>query len=286
MQPGQSGETNQESPKPLRWGESLGALFLGALVIFIGFVVGKLEASLFWVAALLAVVAVLAAAVCGVLFSNLLLLPRLRAAADQQVETAARQQEVLTDLRALASESLSSYEERLEALRMELGLDKSYLISDPVLASYERNLACDEVWIVTDELLVELGGKKDPLYDFLDIMKKNLARGVKYTYIVPDRIHIHSRRDAILRQFEGYTDARLRFVTLTEDLWQRLPVSFGEYLIYGPYAGGNDRVYYLLPTERSPRVRHWVRVGRDLDDYWIGRTATAIESVGGSTPVS
>ncbi|MDI1463224.1 hypothetical protein QEZ54_19775 [Catellatospora sp. KI3] len=171
---------------------------------------------------------------------------------------------------------LVEYNRRLERLRSDLGLAATHIISDPALVEIERTANVQDIWLVTDELLAELGGEKDPLFDFMDVMRANLARGVKYTYILPDRVHLQTRAESIRAHFSEFLDTRLNFALLAEDLWSKLPVSQGEYLVYGPHRGRESQVYYQIPVERRPRVRQWVRVSPDLHDFWIGQTALVL----------
>ena len=259
------------------------------LVLVLGFLVGGLDGPTFWKAVFLVATTVLTSAVIAGILSWALIARNIRSVEQRVVvnnelvhrgvsELASHTSRDLTTLMQEVREVTGDFNHRIELLRGELNIKTSSIIADPALADIERSFSLEQIWIVTEELLVELGGSKDPLLDFIDIMRSNLARGVRYTYVIPDRVHLQNRRGAIRKHFSAFLDNGLDFILLSENQWERLPVSLGEYLIYGPQDGADSQVFYLLPTERTPRIRQWIRVGRDLHDYWIGRTAAVLES--------
>jgi hypothetical protein len=277
--------------RPLAWVESLAGIVLAVLIIVVGFFLDNLKSQPFLMALGLVLTSSLAGALVTLLIVRVILNVRLdtygellrvwQSRTDATIgasldDSATKFNTLSLDLRKLALD----IDRRLELLRGDLQLQTPGPLADPYLADYERTGGWLHIYIVTDELLVQLGGKKDPLFDWIEIMRENLARGVRYTYVVPNRVHIHTRQSAIANIFGDHLrDGNLRFLILTEDQWSQLPVSLGEYLIYDGHDDSSAEVFYALPTARGRQLRQWIRVGSDYCDHWIGQTFSILNGV-------
>jgi hypothetical protein len=279
----------QDSHNPYgAWYESIVGLLLGILVLTIGFFENGLSAREFWRSlAVFAIVGCSTGGICALLLTRVVIKRLGDFQAELQVaraETAAalaanavERDAQITGFAGSSANANKHVARSIELLRRELNMARSPIVlPDPALADIERSIESGHIWIVTEELLVEFGGRKDPIFDFIDVMRENITKGVCYTYIIPDRVPVQNRADVIRSRFQEYIDSQLNFALLTEEQWSTLPVSQGEYLVYGPERGHTSQVFYLLPTERGPRVRQWVRVSPELQDYWIGQTRAVL----------
>jgi len=175
---------------------------------------------------------------------------------DLEVLSTSHRHEVET-LAASHREEISSLIERLRGIIPPPTF--KWLLSDPDIARIEGEVSGTDIWIVSPDLHFDVIEGS-----FQELTKKNFARGITYTYIVP-KTHRMRGRVATLRHVYADYLSQVKVRQVPEDSFRLLAVASID--VYDP-KGERARVFLQLPVDQRG---YWIELSRDDADSFIGR---------------
>jgi hypothetical protein len=137
----------------------------------------------------------------------------------------------------------------------------NWLLDAQQLASYERNVPAKEIWLITSDLLDDSQGGL-----FMDVVRKNLQRGIRYVYFFPRTPENNSRADSI--RATQKSDA-LKYVFLPDDFFFLVPKL--DIVIYNPRAdGGLSKSAFMGIPAPGESSHYHAAVSLDFIDKIVG----------------
>lgn len=144
----------------------------------------------------------------------------------------------------------------------------------------EEKIEEGDIWVASPDLLEDLPGKDQHGGHFCNVVSKNLGRGVKYRYFVPETNGMHTKVNR-LRAFHN-DSSNLSVTYLNKDRFFFL-IGGLDVTIYNPFAkGGAEPTMYLgIPSRTGDRGQYQVctnstftgqvvdRLNMELDDKRI-----------------
>jgi hypothetical protein len=129
-----------------------------------------------------------------------------------------------------------------------------WLVSDAELIAIEGKALGEEVWIVSPDLAHDTVRA-----DIQKAVRKNLKRGLNYTYIVPNNERITALLPALETLFSSQVN-RLRVVRVTDEVFRGLAIR--HIAIYNPCVSGDEapHAYLELPIQGSG---FWVKLSEE-----------------------
>lgn len=164
-------------------------------------------------------------------------------------------------LHSAISDRLDILEETIRNVRAAFGND--WLVSRDELMRLESNTKASEIWIVSQGLQEETNDQT-----YLRVVRKNIGRGIRYTYIVPDNDVTRTKAAQIRSAHEN--NARVVFRFIREEYFDL--VAAQDIAILGPVGKGaaSMRAYMNLPIE-SGGADNFVVLSNDYAQRLVGR---------------
>jgi len=154
--------------------------------------------------------------------------------------------------------------------------DFTWLYDDAEFARAESACAGDSIWIVSPDLANVTGSVA-----IIDAVKKNIARGIVYTYIVPKTDTIEGVLPG-LRQLFTSSSEQLKVIPLPRHQFRFLSVTHIAVFNPGMTDGASSPDVYLelpIEDEGSNKVRgYWIKVGRGAAKDLAGRFRKIVEA--------
>lgn len=135
----------------------------------------------------------------------------------------------------------------------------SWLLCDADIAQIEAEVSGTDIWIVSPDLHFDVIEG-----NFQAVTKKNFARGITYTYIVPLSHRMRARVNMLRHVYADYLP-QVKIRQVPEDAFRLLAVATID--VYDPNSGG-ARVFLQLPIEQRG---YWIEMSRDDAHSLIGR---------------
>lgn len=176
-----------------------------------------------------------------------------------------------------------SYESELikaiESIRnISLSSKYDWLYSSGDIDEIERTAKYSDIWIVSSDLSNDTGNVDGPI---ISIIKKNLRRGITYTYIIPKVERTRAVFPHLQQIFSSHPQ-QLNVVRVAPERFDLLIMT--HIAIYNPNMEGGQppQVFIELPIDiRGYGRGYWIRVSEDIAFNVIGRLRTEIESMSG-----
>ncbi len=127
------------------------------------------------------------------------------------------------------------------------------------MAKFEGKVNVREIWIVSPDLELDAVGRT-----FRSVTRKNLEKGIKYTFIVPRSELVQSRIYMLEGEYKRYS-ALVRIKQVPESDFRLLAVTHID--IYTPNTA-EARVFLQLPVKQRG---YWIELSRDDAHSLIGR---------------
>jgi len=165
--------------------------------------------------------------------------------------------------------SIDIADEIKETLDKYSGIEKrSWLITGKELVRYESRCNFSEIWLISSDLSTDCVGGQ-----FHKVVLKNLKKGIKYRYFVPNTPVLKVRMDQLFKYNNNHPNLK---VTYIDDSFFFLVPNF-DFAIYNPYKqGDSSRVAYMgLPIPGENNLYH-VRFSDDLTDVLMGKLAPLV----------
>lgn len=148
-----------------------------------------------------------------------------------------------------------------------------WLCDDDALAKREAEVTGD-VWIISPDLL-----NVTEKSQISEAVKRNIARGINYTYIMPNSEKISWALPHLEKLAKKHSN-RLHKIILDQEEFRRLSVTHIAIFNAGPTSDTSSlEVFLELPIEEpdGKRIRgHWVQVQRDAAKDLAGRFSEII----------
>ncbi len=156
-------------------------------------------------------------------------------------------------------------------INLEGGTQTGYewLYSPGDLAALELDANCEAIWVVTPSPYQDL-----QLTCVKDVVRKNIERKVKYTFIMPSSDDNDSVREALQKMFSDHA-GQLRIQAVDTEVFRSLAVT--HYMALNP-DDFNPRVLLELPIE--PRD-YWIEVASEAAYGFVARFRHMLQGVGG-----
>jgi len=155
----------------------------------------------------------------------------------------------------------------------------TYLITDQEYSRIESAKPTARVIICKGEMGLEFDPdpSRHPKLPYDQIVRKNIARGVRYQWISQDTEKNKIRADIIRKLFPA-DSARVSLLNGKE--WQELPFSL-ETVFITTILNGSEKVdaYLQIPVEDLEAERYWIKVDPDRRDEWQGRAARYMNGI-------
>jgi len=144
-----------------------------------------------------------------------------------------RVESIIRDLEAAVSKHLSDVVQAT-LIRAE-GRDG---LTQEKLSQYESRIDVETIWIAGKNFDSEVASEAP----FLNVVKGNIhERDIKYVYIAPNLAPLKHKLDRLKDELDlPDNDPRLTTVLLSEDEWQRMPYTAGNFTIYDPVRKGRQ----------------------------------------------
>jgi hypothetical protein len=148
-----------------------------------------------------------------------------------------------------------------------------WLYNDEALAKIESEVLCKSIWIISPDL-----SNVTEKQEIISAVKKNIDKGVKYTYIVPNSNPVKAVLPRLQELFGQ--SGKLNLIKLTPSRFQKLSVT--HIAIFNPRGVDNipAEVFLELPIEKAggKKIRgFWIRVANDAAKDLIGRFQDIVE---------
>ena len=133
-----------------------------------------------------------------------------------------------------------------------------------------------EIWIITPDLKNDTNLKEPEIKEIIEIVRKNMSRGIRYTYIVPDKDpYVRGKIDELIHIFKKHKNSeKLVIKKIDKDNFSL----FGNmcFTIYNPRSvnGQPSRVYLELPREEK---KWWMELSQTQATIFEGKIAELIE---------
>lgn len=153
-----------------------------------------------------------------------------------------------------------------------------WLFAGADILQMEAEFANGEIWIVTPHLMNDTGTIYETVPDGLstiDVVVRNLQRGIKYKFVVADTHRIHALLQQ-LRQIYGQYSENVTIITISEELLRQITIS--ELAIYNPRMEHRQlaEVYMELPVS-EPHF-HWIKITEDIAYEIVARVSKIIDA--------
>lgn len=165
---------------------------------------------------------------------------------------------------APVNRALANIEAKVDlALKRGDGEKFSWIVDNDYLRRVEVGDSIEEVWVVSSDLVGDIEGGS-----FVDTVQRNLERGVKYTYFVPDTAEMQSRAMS-LKVAHGH-HSNLCVCYLNREFF--FVVKDFDFIIYNPMFGTSPRRcgYMGLPIN-SEDGRWTAKISDSLLDALFGQ---------------
>lgn len=150
-----------------------------------------------------------------------------------------------------------------------------WLYTPAEMDEIEEKAKYKDIWIVSYDLSNDTGNPNTPI---ISIIKKNLKRGISYTYIIPDIEHTNAVLPHLYRIFSSYPN-QIRIIPLSHSTFDFFTTT--HIAIYNPNMerGQLPQVFIELPIqERGYSKGYWIRVADDISLKVVGRFRSAIDN--------
>lgn len=150
-----------------------------------------------------------------------------------------------------------------------------WLYTPAEMDEIEEKTKYKNIWIVSYDLSNDTGNPDTPI---ISILKKNLKRGINYTYIIPDIEHTNAVLPHLYQIFSSYSN-QLRIIPLPQSTFDFFTTT--HIAIYNPNMEGGQlpQVFIELPIqERGYSKGYWVRVADDISLKVVGRFRNTIDN--------
>ncbi|WP_223908144.1 hypothetical protein [Actinomyces capricornis] len=146
-----------------------------------------------------------------------------------------------------------------------------WIVDNAYLKAVEAGESVEEVWIVSVDLAGDLERG-----DFVDVVRRNIQRGVKYVYFIPDNRVRFSKVAALKDVYKSNPLIKVQslngdFFFLVKDL---------DFIIYNP-TGSSRSGFMGLPVDDG-RGRWTARISDSLMDVLVGKLNEFLENGGSS----
>jgi hypothetical protein len=166
------------------------------------------------------------------------------------------------------SDRIEDLEGAVHSARAAFG--KEWLISREELMILEGKTKANEVWIISRSLHEETDKKT-----FLPIVKNNIKRGVKYTYVVPDSDLIRAKV-AKIRSAHGVGES-VYFRFISDELFDLVAVQ--DIAVFGPIGEkGEDMVAYMNLPIGEAGSDYFIALSREFAERLVGRLLRMAET--------
>jgi hypothetical protein len=182
---------------------------------------------------------------------------------------------------------------------------RSLLTADEIL-EYEGLCYCTDIWISSRDLEVDVplelrehlsalapdlaGGTTSPqmedqgegrsgvLPSFHEVIAKNLAKGINYTYILR-RLPSVEEKAQELRRLVSSSDhpGVLRFVFLSDDDFKQLPYTQGNFAIYNPLRDPSSHEVFISAEFPRGDKKLWITVSGSHAMLWVDVVSPIVE---------
>ena len=166
----------------------------------------------------------------------------------------------------------SALADRLDALKdtmlsVKAAFGKEWLISREELLRIEQRTKAKEVWIISHGLQEETDKQT-----YLGVVRKNIKRGIKYTYVVPDNDVTRARAEQIRAAHRNSSKIVFRFIK--EEFFDL--VAAQDIAILGPVGEGSEsmKAYMNLPVSRGGS-EYFIVLSSDFAQRLVGRLMAA-----------
>lgn len=184
----------------------------------------------------------------------------------------------------------SELDEFKETLRLELGnvagtVEKSsikWLLDQNQINNIEKKATRDmEIWVITPDLKNDTEQENPLIRKIIRIVKQNLARGVRYTYIVPEKDPLVTAKIEKLKDiFKEYVrTGAIEIKRIDKDNFSLLGNMC--FVIFNPRSigGCSSQVYMELPREDR---KWWIELSRNQASTIEGKILEILKSAPGA----
>ena len=142
------------------------------------------------------------------------------------------------------------------------GRGSQWLYWHEIIERIEENVECGTIWVITPDLL---HSTNCPF--FMEAVKKNLQKGITYTYVFPKTAQTLALLDTLRGVFSTHPNL-LTERPMREDLFRKMAVS--HYLVLEPGACSDKppQVFLELPIRSR---EYWIEVDRDAAQGFYSR---------------
>lgn len=175
----------------------------------------------------------------------------------------------LRGLSLALSDGLHDNQLAMEALKAMLG--KEWLISRAALLDIEKKAKVEEIWIISRSL------EEETNKEFLEIVRKNIKRGVRYRYITMDEPNARSRAEKIRAAHEFNERVTVHFVS--DQLFAL--VAAHDIAIFGPIGlNAHESVAFMnLPLDQGGND-FFIRLGPRHTQEIVGQLLNRVITIG------
>lgn len=168
-------------------------------------------------------------------------------------------------LHSTISDRLDALENTVRSVKAAFG--KDWLISREELLRLEEKTKAAEIWIISRGLQEETDEET-----YLRVVRKNIKRGITYTYIVPDNEVTRAKAEQIKSAHENSGQIGFRF--MTEEFFDLAAAQ--DIAILGPVGrdAANMRAYMNLPTG-GEGSEYFIVLGKEFAERLVGRLLPA-----------
>lgn len=163
---------------------------------------------------------------------------------------------------------------------LSLAVDKisiDWLLTHSEINTIEKSIIKEmEIWIITPDLKNDTKFDDPQIMEIIEIVKKNMAKGVKYTYIIPDNDDfVRAKTKELNNIFIDFKNTnKLSIVRIDKDHFSLLGNMC--FVIYNPgrVKDRPSKVYLELPQKEK---KWWIQISDDQATLFEGRIAGIIE---------
>jgi hypothetical protein len=146
--------------------------------------------------------------------------------------------------------------------------DFPWLYNDADFAKAESTCSGDSVWIISPDLANVTGNQV-----IIDAVKKNIERGIVYTYIVSNSAKINLILPGLQQLFRS-TPGQLKLIKLPVNQFRLLSVTHIAVFNASMTSGMSPEVYLELPVEEAGGKKtrgYWIKVAKSAAGDLAGR---------------
>ncbi len=152
-----------------------------------------------------------------------------------------------------------------------------WLLTTEQMVEVEEKTEAPEIWVVSPDILEDLPTEKEEHGGhFCEVVKKNLSKGTKYKYFMPDTEGMKTKA----RELKAFhKDSDKLSVELLREGWFFFMVAGLDVTIYDPLTKISTRptMYLGIPNQDGDRGQYQVRTNRDFTAIVVSKLENALK---------